>query len=524
MEHKLSYLDDKERLAVYNTIVNGCMHLWSKNKLQMDKLEGVLNNFAYLAEKDPLFLAHFTSYAIKHLDSKDLKVVATFANSLSDADGTPFTPGSEFCKPNWRIVSQAALNELDPKLALRVVKLANTKIKFGSKPVATHFSKRLKTAAKKYLRYREANVKALEGIRKGGLSDTFRLFYHLSKLPPSFEAAKSLGLTQKEGYPGFGAKKATSVFNFEGLSDLDIAKKIQTESLPVLGVLGALPDKITPVVAAAILEQASGDQAVILTDMFQSQGLLKNKEVMKVYSEKIKTAKNALDRVERIKAKMDQETEAVLKDTKADVRKEQVGDLGKIFVHIDVSGSMSEGIQTAIDKGAILAESIKNPETNFHWGVFNTTGQILRKPEKFTKDGFAHVLYGIHPNGGTNCLALYKQARELGCDVDIYITDQEHTDGSIPAMINKFRQVGIADPKQVVIINVGHSRPILRAGLEDRGIPVVELKPNQLSESALVSQAIRTALKGTTAILDEIMATPLLMLPKWWESVSVKVK
>jgi hypothetical protein len=521
MEHKLSYLDDKERLEVYNTIVNGCMHMWSKNKLQQDKFEKVLDTFSYLAEKDPLFLAHFTSYAIKKLDTKDMKVIATFANSLSDADGTPFSLGSEFCKPNWRTVSQAALNELDPRLVLRVLTVANMKIKFGSKPVATHYSKTLKTAVKKYLRYREANPKALEGIKKNGLTEVYRKLYLLARLPPSLEAASVLGWPQKKGYPGHGAHKVKTLFDFSGLSDIEIATKIRAEKLPALSALGALPDSLTPVVAAAILEQATGDQVVILTEMFQRQGLLQDKDVLKVYSRKIKTAKNALDRVERINTNMISEVETALKDTKSEVRKEQVGDLGRVFLHIDISGSMSDGIQVAVDKGAIIAESVKDPETNFHWGLFNTTGKVLPNPSKFTKDGFAQVLYGQHPNGGTNCLALYKEARRLGCDIDIYITDQEHTEGNLITMLNRFKTEGVPEPKQVVIINVGRCvAKTLKIGFEASGIPVVELDPKQLSESALVSQAIKTALRGATAILDEIMDTPLLTLPKWWESVS----
>ena len=170
-ENKLSYLDDTQRLEAYNAITQGCAHLWSKNKLQdgsvdsvpqkdgttkrvqrEDRLTPVLRLFAELAEKDPLFLAHFTSYAMRKLDSKDLKVVTAFAASLSDADGTPFSPGSDYKKPNWRLVSQAALQNLDPKQALRVVELANKKQSFGSKPEATHFSKHLKTALRRYLR------------------------------------------------------------------------------------------------------------------------------------------------------------------------------------------------------------------------------------------------------------------------------------------------------------------------------------------------------------------------------------
>ena len=190
MENKLSYLDDTTRYAAYKALTEGCMHLWSKNKLQQDKLQLVLEVFAQLAEKDPLFLAHFTSYAARKLDSKDLKVLSIFANSLSDADGTPFSTGSELTKPNWRMVSQAALLELDPKLVWRVSELANTKIKFGSKPVATHYSRRLKRAIRKYIRYREANPKALNGIKKSGFTNIFIDLYRRSRIAPSIEAVK----------------------------------------------------------------------------------------------------------------------------------------------------------------------------------------------------------------------------------------------------------------------------------------------------------------------------------------------
>ena len=521
MENKLSYLDDTTRYAAYKALTEGCMHLWSKNKLQQDKLQLVLDVFAQLAEKDPLFLAHFTSYAARKLDSKDLKVLSIFANSLSDADGTPFSPGSELTKPNWRMVSQAALLELDPKLVWRVSELANTKIKFGSKPVATHYSRRLKKAIRKYVRYREANPKSLNGIKKSGFTNIFIDLYRRSRIAPSIEAVKVLGWKQKEGYPGAGVEMNKSIFDFSGFTDLEIANKIREEKLSPLAVLGALPDKLTPVIAAAILEQASGDQTVVLTEMFETQGLLKNKEVKKVYAEKISTAKTAIDRVERINAKLDQETEEILKDSKAKIRKDTVGDLGKIFLHIDVSGSMTDAIGLAIDKGAIIAECVKNPEVNFHWGLFNSSGRVLGKPEKYTKDGFAKALYGQRAGGGTNCLALYPEARRLGCDIDVFISDQGHTDGGIVSMIQNFRRKGIPDPTQVVIINAGRVCSILKDGFTRCGIPVAELNPNQLSESALVSQSIKIALKGTTAILDDILATPLLTLPKWWESVAI---
>jgi hypothetical protein len=519
-EHQLSYLDDHARLRIYETIVNGCHHLWSKNKLQEAKLDAILKSFSELAEKDPLFLAHFTSYCFKNLDSKDLKVVATFMSSLSDADGAPFEPGSEYKKPNLRVIAQAAFCELDPKLALRVLKLANSKRAIGSKTAGTHMSKHIKTAAKKYVKMRESNPKMLEGIKKAGLSNTYRSLYRIARVAPSPEAVQILRWKQKAGFPGAGVEiKKSTLFDFTGMSDLEIAQKIRTERLKPQAVLGALPDKLSPVVAAAILEQCSGDQAVVYTSMFEDQGLLKHEEVRKVYDAKIRTAKQALDRVERVRQELDQTTKKLLESAKADVRKEQVGDIGKVFVHLDISGSMTAAIDIGKNKGAIIAECVKDPSQNFYWGTFNTLGTELKRPDKFTKAAFMAGLYGVRPGGGTDCLALFKKARELGCDTDIYITDGQHTQGDVATQLRLFRQQGLAMPRQVVIVKCGTYDGKLEAGFQAVGIPVSTIAESQLTESALVTQSIKAAVRGAASLIDDIMKTPLIGLPRWWESV-----
>ena len=516
---QLSVLSDPERLRAYEAITHGCHHLWSKNKLQEDKMTVILKNFSELAEKDPLFLAHMTSYTFRKLDSKDLKVVSAFMNSLSDADGTPFSPGSEYKKPNWRIISQAAFIELDPKLALRVLKLANKKMSLGTKASGTHFSKHLKTAAKKYLRYRESNPRILEGIKKAGLGNTLKSIYRIARIAPSPEACQILRWKQKPGFPGAGVEIQKSKFDFTGMTDLQIAEKIRTEKFKPQAVLGALPDKLSPVVAAAILEQCSGDQAVVLTSMFEEQGLLKHKEVKKLYEDKIKTAKQALDRVERIKTELDEATSAMLKESKASVRKEQVGNIGKVYVHIDISGSMQQSLEIAKNKSAIIAECVQNPSENFHWGLFNGQAYELKKPEKFVQDAFKAILYGVNPGGSTNCLALWKRARELGCDTDFFITDGQHTDGNALATLQMAKSQGLPFPKTVVIVKCGTYHSVLEEAFKAVGIPVSVIDEKQLSESALVTQAIRTAVVGAVAMVDEILNTPLLTLPKWFYTV-----
>jgi hypothetical protein len=514
----LEQFTDKQRLDIYDALSRGCMHLWSKNKLQEDKMNAMLQQFAELAEHDPLFLAHFTSYAFKKTEAKDLKVVACYVNSLSDADGNPFIAGGEFKKPNFRLISAAAFQLLDPKLAVRVLELAQSKRKVGSKTAGKHFSKHLKTAARKYLRYRENNLGILKGIQKAGLGKTLRTMYRIAEITPSAEACQVLRWKQKAGFPGANVK-IEKALSFKGLSDLEVAETIRKKKLKPQVIVGMLTDKISPVVAVALLEQCSGDQAVVYTSLFEDQGLLKHKEVREAYDAKIRTAKNALDRVERIKQELNEDTKKVLRNAKADVRKEQVGDIGRVFVHIDISGSMQSAIEIAKNKGSIIAECVKNPEQNFHWGAFNSNGSVLPTPEKFTKDAFMAKLYSVRAGGGTNCLALFQRARQLGCDTDVYITDGGHTDGNIPTMLRQMKAQGLAYPKQVVIIKCGGYNTVLEDGLKSEGIPVSTIAEAQLSESALVTQAIKMATKGAVAVIDEIMGTPFLELPKWYESV-----
>jgi len=521
-ENLIPYLDDEARLSAYTAITNGCIHLWSKGKLVEERFNTVAGTFAKLAKEDPQFLAHFTSYAIMKMNSKDLQVVSLFFNSISDADGTPFETGSEYKKPDLRIISQAGLLMIPPERVLRVIQLVNLKKAYGNQfREGTHFSRKLKTALKKYLRYREQNTQMIRGLKKAGLGNKYKNLYRSARIAPSDQAASILRWPQKDG------RKIVmkAAFSFKGLSNKKIAEKIREEKLSPLVALGALPGKITPVVAVAILEQATGNQVVILQSMFDEQGLLSNKDVKALFIEKLKTAGDALDRVERINRKINPDVEQTLQKSKAKKRKEATAGIGRIYVHIDVSSSMNLAIEFAKEKGAIIAECIHNPEENFHWSAFNQSRIPLPKPSSFEKAAFMQALYGLRSGGCTDCLACYEDAREKKCDVDIYITDQGHY-----GVVNKMKDTiarcndkGYAKPKAAVIVNFGSpNESRLYDVLVEQGIPTTIMEPKTLTESAQVSQAVATAMKGVVAIIDEIMATNLLKLPKWWDAVPGK--
>lgn len=510
---QLSFLSDDLRMQAYRSLVQGTQHYWSKNKMQEERIRPVVKQFVDLAKQDPVFFAHLLSFIIKKSDNKDLKVIATFAGSLSDADGTPFFPGSELNKPNLRIVAQAALQELDPKLVHRVATLARMKESYMNGPQAAHMSRSLRTAIQKYLRMRELNPQAM---KTSGFANTFMDLYRVSNTKPSEVAYTVLKWQQGNKTKGVIKPVKTNLLSFEGLTDLQIAEKIQKEKIPAQTALGALNKRISPVIAAAILERASGDQAVILRKLWDEQGILKNTEVKQLFESKIKTAKS-LDRVERINTQVTHEIDTILKEAKAEKQKEIAGDLGSIFLHIDISGSMEHVISFAKDAASSFAECVSNPSKNFNWGLFNDRAHTLPKPTAYTKAGFHQALYGVRSFGGTDCFVLYETARKCGANFDVIFTDEQCSS----SLGHRIVQANGAKPEGCVIVhfgNTGYNR--VQKEYELNGIPVVVLDPNKLKESANIAETIKHALKGTNTILNEIMATPLLTLPQWWFSLS----
>lgn len=517
----LPFLSSQERLDAYNLIISGCQHLWSKNKLQWDKAQQVLDTLIPLTKNDPYFLAHLTSYAIKNLKTKDLHVFLTFVSSLSSADGTPFSVDSEYKKPNLRYISSAALMKLDPKLALRVYKLMSTKFKVKNYlRLSRHSTSSLVTALKKYLKYRENNLNIVEGVKKSGLGEVYKNLYRNLHMNPSDEVASILHWNQKDRKIDFKES-----INFDKLTDLQIAEKVRAEKLPVLGVISALGQskkKMSPVIAVAILEQATGNQAVILRKTFEDMGILENKEVMELYESKIKTAKTALDRAETLSKDASEQVKSALKSARAESRKEATKGLGKIYVHLDDSGSMSSMREFAIQRGSIIAECVNDPFNNFKWGMFGSRGQELPLPRKFEADAFAQAIFAFRDGGSTNCFALYPTAREFGADVDFFITDQYHTDGNLSEKIESYHRLNpdIKKPKACVIIDFSQGQVhMLEEAYKHNQIPVAVMHPDQLTQSALVAQSIAEAIKGPIATIDEIMNTELLKLPEWYYTI-----
>lgn len=519
-QESLSALSSDERLRAYQTIVDGCHHAWSKNKPVQARIQEILNTLVPLTERDPHFLARLTSYVMTRSQSKDMKLFLAYVSALSTADGSPFSPGSKYKKPNLRYIGAAATQMLEPKLADRLLQLASMKFDVPDHlNFSRHFPTALRTALKKYIQYREQNPEMLRGIKKAGLGNVMQNMYRGLHIGPSDEAASILRWQQKDHEI---AMENSAYAGLKDLSDIEIAEKVRKEKLPVLGVLGALPRAISPVIAVALLEQATGNQAVILRKTFEDAGVLTDPEVMELYKNKISTAKTALDRAATLSKDASETVKQVLKEARSEKRKEDTAGLGKIYLHLDVSGSMNQVLRFAMEKGAIFAECVNNPADNFAWGLFDWRGEVLPLPEEFVQDAFAAVLYAHQGGwgGGTDAYSLYPTAREFGADIDVFCTDQGHNGNSLEIMIRRYHEQHpeAKKPKACVIIQfpMAFEGPVIQRAYEANGIPVAVLKPETLTESALVSEAVKTALVGPLAKVDEIMNTPLIELPEWY--------
>jgi len=526
MNEQLNEYSDTKRLSVYKMLIAACGHLYSKGKLQEEKFTVATNIFADLAKKDPLFLAHFTAWASKQ-DNKDQKVLSIFFNTLSDADGLPFFEGSSLNKPNLRHVSYAIMQNMDVPTVFRVAELASKR--FGVKGLlneSSHFPTSFRTSICKYLLYREAHVDMLKGIRNAGLTQKYIQLYRIAQLAPSNDVVALFKWNQKDGRRWKDLQNEDdSLPDFKNLTSKDIVEALSKVKLSPIVALSVIPHgKITSSVAKALLKNCSGNQSIVLYNWFASNGFLDVKVIRDLFAEKVQTATTAVDRIDTLTRDATAEDKEMMSDIRSKSRKAKAdtSKLGKIFMHIDISGSMDSVIQYAKDNASIFAECIDNPEKNFSWGAFNMSFNRLKTPTSFKKEGFHAALYGVRAGGGTDCYATYEEARRFGANVDVFITDEGHNCRSMSDRIREYhaRNPTAQKPSAVVVIKFGSSRQnAVQDAYESNGIPVVVMSPESLKESAMVSQSIALAMKGEMVVIEEIMSTGLPSLPKWWNSV-----
>ena len=107
--------------------------------------------------------------------------------------------------------------------------------------------------------------------------------------------------------------------------------------------------KITASVAEALLKNCSGNQSIVLYNWFAANGFLDVKTIRALFKDKVQTATTAVDRIDTLTRDAVAEDKEMMSDIRSAKRKAQAntGKLGKVFIHIDVSGSMDNVIKYA---------------------------------------------------------------------------------------------------------------------------------------------------------------------------------
>jgi len=506
---ELQELQPDERLKVFRLLIRANVHCFSKGKYQEVTGQEILENLFVLAKTDSFFLAHLVS---RRENTKDLQVLSTIAQFHTDADGKPFSQGSEFNKPDLIPVAQASILQIDPKLAHRALWLMSQKFSNFrlSKDGDRFLSRPARRAFGKYLKYREINISVMKKAVETGLSRYFKDMYRLLHLVPSNEAAQILRWKQKDG--SLVIEKTVNLF--DGLTPQQIAKKIIDDQIPFQKAISQIGN-MTPAIGQALVSVASVRQLVIYTSTWEELGLFNNPDFVSLYQEKTSQVGDQTDRIDASRLKSTKAKEIVA-EAKSEQRKttlsyalEELG-IRKIRIHIDLSGSMYESKQIACKAAAKFAEMIPKPQENLEWGYFNDKGYKLNLPTKLTEDAFMASIYAINCGGSTDTIALYDGNKDL----EVWITDGDHNIGSL-SRLNKVTNHSY----KAVVIKAGSYNYTFNRQLSEYIPQVIVIEPKVLDESNKVVEAIAVAIKGETVIIDEIMNNKLLELPRWFNEI-----
>lgn len=500
---QLQEYTDQQRYAVYNVLTKACQHLFSKGKLQTDKMKNALAEFAPLVNEDPLFLAHLTAWAVSERNqSRDLELVAMYLNAISDADGTPFVVGGAVKKPNLRQVTWAHLSSLNPKEFFRLVYLRKLKWAVNGGSETQHFPTSLRTAAKTYLG--TLPIKTLEKHVKAGFTRHLISAFRLLRLQPTAAQAQALKWVQQEKR-GLAIQKTKSVNPFDGLSDAKIAAKIVSDKLTFRQALSWLQKEPSLPILEALLEAGTPNELLVQTSLFDTGGLLAVSALADRFYAKVARATSA-DRLDTVKFQTSEGVKERLAEARATSRRKQFGKLdGHLHVAIDKSGSMSEAIATAKEYVSTLVEIAG--QDNFSWSLFDTSMYPLKQIPK-TKEEAMAILYLQRGSGGTDCFASYRavQSSLSPAKYFIWLTDGGHGEGTTDLS-------SYPKPDAGIVIKIRSHQYGYNTRLEEilrrNGIPFAAHDPDLLKSSNLVVQALQAVMKGATGVIEEIMSTDL---------------
>lgn len=504
---------------------------------------------------DNEFGAKWASYAFKQ-DHRDLKVILTALMLVQSRKGDPVLENGEiiFHDDDFRDVGEAMIlhydkkgkNFLSPKMILRIhdvlslpeIAEINRQLGFG-RSARKAFLGRWNKAVEKWLRYREENPQLLEGLVKNGYRKTvMQLARRVGYKPISKKFFETLRWKQSQAKDGRRElaidEKMAAAETWEGLSEQEICNKIVNEKPNFKLVTSMVPKEIglsRAIVAATIEAGGFTDKdLIIFMPTLEELGLLNVQEIRERVDQAVKNAKDmrAANIVSRVKHQSTKEKLQEAADTavKAAVEKEMKN--MRVYVIVDVSGSMTNAITTA----KVYIEKFLQafPQDKLHISIFNTTGKEI-KLKSSTAAGVRHAFSGIRAGGGTDYGAGVRALQQYKPKDDedslfIFIGDEGASDFHKVITQSELR------PTAFGLIKVTDPRwPEKRFAVQNTanrlGIPCFRIEEDTFQDPYAIPRTIQALIAATPvgaapagvqrrkALIDQILETKLIEKPAW---------
>lgn len=502
---------------------------------------------------DNEFAARWASYAFSQ-EHRDLKVVLAAFMLVQARKGDPVLDGGKiaFYDDDFRDIGEAMMlihrrdgKDLNPKLLLRVhdllrlpsVVAINRELGFGNS-ARRPFLGRWPKAVEKWLQFREENPKMLDGLIKAGFKGTVKdLARAVGYKPATPKFFETLGWAQDQAKDGrrqmlIGVEMAKGE-TWDNLTEAQICERIVTEKPDWKRVVGLLPKKlgVTRAIMSAAIESGalSNKDLIILTPTLEELGLLEVKEVKAKWDRAVKKAEDdmrAANIARNVKSKDVKEQLQGAADTALQKAVEQVTKNLRIYVIIDVSGSMGQSIEKA--KG-LLSKFLQGfPPDRTHVAVFNTAGRVVEIKHP-SAAGVVNAFNGISAGGGTahgaGVLALEKfPPKDDEDSLMIFVGDG----GERTTFEQYVTRSGLRPMAFGFLMLPGENYGAVDNTAAKLGIPCFRIQENTFDDVYAIPRTIRALVAATpvgaipravaaprVTLVDTILKTELLKKPVW---------
>ncbi|HTK11545.1 MAG TPA: vWA domain-containing protein [Ktedonobacteraceae bacterium] len=446
------------------------------------KLEELAPLHTSALERDPLFYAHLAPWYFAKGEVRDHRTL--FVAHLATSDFP------EFREEAWMLLQQLA-----PFEVARV--LDHSKRVIGKTP------RSLRSAIMHYLRTREKHEKQFDGAALRAQNDLKHLYASLRIKPSPRAQAILFDRRPPEESPLAALKRLAKAESAE-----EQAAILLEHNIPYTTAIGAIKH-LTPALLVAIITTMTPQEVINNLAALKRRGAMDDAEVKALITQKI--AEAATDaRVSTMKtkkareiAKVDEETERVLKEVTDQRIASKVEIKRSTALFVDKSGSMARAIEVAKQLAALISAVI---HADFHVYAFDSAAFEIKTQakEKTALSDWEEAFKFIKADGATSIgAALAKMTREsVYAEQLLIVTDEgENTAPLLVDAWDEYRKNMHTTPS-VIIIQVEGVNERFAAELQRRGVEV-----------------IRYQFRGDTYSLPNIL--PLLAMPSRAELVEM---